>query len=92
MWKQQAKIIATMLADQGSYHRCPMMAGGEDVEFKSHSYEDESIISGAGVCRLTKVEHQPNVDSLDFDCGDRLRISVNPILSDRIVIKFGKKQ
>ena len=54
-----------------AYHRCKMMSGGEDVEFKPHGFEGEATVSGAGACHLMRVERQPVRYQLDFECGNR---------------------
>ena len=70
-----------------TYHRCEAMGGGEDFEFKAHSFEDEATIGEEGKCQLKNVQRRPNLYVLDFTCGDRLEISGNPSL-DHIVIKM----
>ena len=72
-----------------TYHRCSTMAAGEDVEFKRHSREDETTVTGAGSCRLKKVGRQPDLYILDFACGDRWKISGDPT-SDHITITWVK--
>jgi hypothetical protein len=89
-WCWESPVTPPSSPQAGTYHRCDMLGGGEDFEFKSHGMADEGTI-GKDDWHLAKVTREPNVYLLEFVSGEhrnRARVSVNPILPGHVTITW----